>query len=115
MGSAGLEFDSNDAPEKARLNQKTTYVSTGTNIAALGTTYPGQMAYATTTSGGFTADTLYVRNAANSAWVTIKTVTDALQESSETNTTPVTDDGELISVVGTRYYSHFTLPTTDPF
>ena len=112
---AGTEFLSNEQPEKAKLNQKTTFVDTGTNIAALATTYPGQMAYATTTSGGFTADTLYVRNAANSAWVTATTATTGITAGTATTFTGPSDDTNHDAVAGTRYYAFYTLPTTEPF
>jgi len=113
MGSAGLEFDSNDQPSAARLNQKTTFVGTTAQIAALGTTYAGQLAYDTD------LDTLYVRNAANSAWNEVHLITDNITETSEANTTPVTTNATWTSggtplVAATRYYSHFTLPTTEP-
>jgi len=113
MGSAGLEFDANDSPEKARLNQKTTFVGTGAQISGLSTTYPGQFAFCTSTGSGYTADVLYVRNAANSAWVS-QVLTDTISETTETTTTPITDDTNHDAVAGTRYYQFITLPTTDP-
>jgi len=115
MGSAGLEFDPVDSYSSARLNQKTTFVGTGTQIAALATTYPGQLAYATSTTGGFTIDTLSVRNVANTAWVLIATFTGSVTETSEANTTPVTDGADFTAVAGTRYYAFFTLPSTEKF
>lgn len=51
------------------MNQKTLYVGTGTQLEALSTTYAGMYAYVTTAGGTKIADTLYQRNAANSAWV----------------------------------------------
>jgi len=108
MGSAGLEFDPVDSYSAARLNQKTTFVGTGTQIAALATTYAGQLAFATSTTGGFNIDTLYERNSANSAWAAI-----VYNEIAEANTTPVTDGADFVHVSGTRYYAFFTLPTTE--
>lgn len=114
MGSAGLEFDADDQPEKTRLNQKTTFVGTGGQINGLSITYPGQRAYCTASGSGFTVDIEYMRNASNTAWVSAFTFNDAVTETSETNTTPVTDNADFTAVIGTRYYAFFTLPTTDP-
>ena len=83
MGSAGLEWDANDQPEEARLNQKTNFVGTGAQIAAIGTTYAGMVAYCTSSGSGFTADTLYVRDAADSAWNDVSLITDNITETSE--------------------------------
>lgn len=89
-------------------------MGTGAQINALSTTYPGQRAYCTSTGSGFTVDVLYVRNAANDTWVTIKAITDTLSESNTTTTTPISDDTNHDIVAGTRYYQFITLPTTDP-
>ena len=51
------------------MNQKTLYVGTGTQLEALSTTYAGMYAYVTTAGGTKVADTLYQRNAGNTAWV----------------------------------------------
>ena len=69
MGSAGTEFEVADVISASRMNQKTLFVGTGTQLEALSTTYPGMYAYVTTAGGTKIADTLYQRNAANSAWV----------------------------------------------
>src|SRR3990167_1156808 len=114
MGTAGLEFDATDMPEKARLNQKTTFVGTGTQINALSTTYAGQLAFCTLTGSGFTIETLYVRNAANNAWNEVNFITDNITETSESNTTPITDGADFTVTAGHRYYAFFTLPTTEP-
>lgn len=68
MGSGGLQFDSADVLGAARLNQKTLFVGTGAQINGLATTYAGQMAYCTTSGNGFTIDTFYQRNGANTGW-----------------------------------------------
>lgn len=68
MGSGGTDYEIGDVISAARLNQKSTFVGTGAQIAALGTTYVGQKAYCITTGSGFQADREYVRNAANTAW-----------------------------------------------
>lgn len=51
------------------MNQKTLFVGTGTQIGALSTTYAGMYSYCTTAGGSFVADTLYQRNAGDTAWV----------------------------------------------
>lgn len=76
--------------------------------------YPGQIVFCTSTGSGYTADNIYVRNAANSAWSLVKAITDVLVETSTTTTTPITDDTNHDAVAGTRYYQFITLPTTDP-
>jgi len=113
MGSGGLEFDSNDQPEQARLNQKTTFVGTGAQIAALSTTFAGQHAFCTSTGSGFTVDNEYIRNAANDAWLNFADITLGVNETSESSSTPITDDGDLTVAAGHRYYAFFTLPTTE--
>jgi len=69
MGSGGTEWEVADVISASRMNQKTLFVGTGTQIDALSTTYAGMYVYSTDTSGTKIADTLYQRNAANSAWV----------------------------------------------
>ena len=115
MGSSGLEFDASDQPEKARLNQKTTFIGTGDQINGLATTYPGQKAYCTSTGSGFTVDTLYVRNAANSSWTANSSATAVIVETSESNTTPITDGADFTVTAGHRYYAFFTFPSTEKF
>ena len=73
------------------------------------------LAYSTDTSGASTIDTLYVRNAANDAWVTVATYSGAVTETAEANTTPVTDGANFDAVAGVRYYAFFTLPSTEKF
>lgn len=60
----------NDTISATRMNEKTTFQGTGAAISGL-TTYAGMVAFCTSTGSGFTADTLYFRNAANSAWLTV--------------------------------------------
>jgi hypothetical protein len=69
LGSGGTEWEVADVISASRMNQKTLFVGTGTQIDALSTTYAGMYVYSTDTSGTKVADTLYQRNAANSAWV----------------------------------------------
>lgn len=67
MGSGGGAWVTGDTITAARANQKSFLIDTGANISSA-TTYAGMPAYCTSTGSGFTADHLYVRNAANSAW-----------------------------------------------
>lgn len=69
MGSAGLEWDAEDAFTSTRGNQKTNFIGTGAQINALSTTYAGQTAYCTSTGNGFTIDKWYTRDAANTTWI----------------------------------------------
>lgn len=69
MGSAGTEWEVADVISASRMNQKTLFVGTGTQLEALSTTYAGMYAYVTTVGGTKIADTLYQRNAGNTAWV----------------------------------------------
>lgn len=66
---SGLEYGSADVLTPARLNQKTRFIGTGAQIAAIGTTYPGMAAFCTSTGSGFTVNTEYVRNNANDGWL----------------------------------------------
>jgi len=106
-----LQWDANDGFSAARGNQKTCFVGTGTQIAAISPTYAGQLAYATSTSGGFTIDVLYERNAANNAWNQV-----TFQEKAEASNTPTTDNADFTPGAGgqfDRYYEYVTLPNTE--
>lgn len=111
MGSAGLEWDATDMPEKARLNQKTLFVGTGAQISGLSTTYAGQEAFCTSTGSGFTVDIYYIRNSANSAWITSTNIDNAVTETAELNSTPVTDNADFTATAGNRYYAFLTIPS----
>ena len=112
MGSGGGIFDPVDSFSAARLNQKSTFVGTGAAIAALGTTYAGQFAYCTSTGSGFTIDVLYVRNAANDAWVGETDFFPGI--TTEQNTTPITDGADFTATAGVRYYAFFTISDSFP-
>lgn len=76
----------------------------------MATTYAGMFAFCTSTGSGFTADLLYVRNAANAAWITI-----TLKETAEANSTPITDNADFTVTAGHRYYAFYTIPSTEKF
>jgi len=118
LGSGGLQYDANDGFSAARGNQKSTFVGTGTQIAALGVTYAGQRAYSTDTSASFTINVGYIRNAANNAWEIEFDPSGVLIESAEISTTPTTDNADFTPGAGgqfDRYYEYHTLPTTEKF
>lgn len=117
MGSGGLAFDANDGFSAARGNQKTVFVGTGTQIAALGVTYVGQRAYSTDTSAGFVIDNGYVRNAANNAWNIAFSPNAVLIESAELNSVTAVgnDTATSVTTAENRYYAYFTLPSTEFF
>lgn len=72
MGSGGTQWEVADVVSASRMNQKTLFVGTGAQIAALGTTYAGQMAMCTETAGSFLKDSMYFRTAANGFWLKLK-------------------------------------------
>ena len=112
MGSAGLEFDAGDQPEATRLNQKCNFSGTGAQIAAIGTTYKGMLAFCESTGSGFTVNHVYQRNAANTAWIDY--ALDGIQITAELNTTPISDTADFTVTAGQRYYAFITLPTDHP-
>ncbi len=69
-GANGEVWQTDDPGTVARMNQKTILIDTGSAINSA-TTYAGMMAYCISSGSGFIADTLYERNAANSAWVPV--------------------------------------------
>jgi len=72
MGSGSYFVAALDNNSAARMNQKCNTIDTGAALAALSSTYAGQIVTSTTTETGFSADTMYQRNAANNAWVAIE-------------------------------------------
>lgn len=58
-----------DVITAARANEKTIFQGTGAAISGLATTYPGQLAFCTSTGSGFNINMSYVRNVANTAWI----------------------------------------------
>jgi hypothetical protein len=64
------QFATGDSVTASKIGNKTVLIDTGTNIGGA-TVLAGQLAVSTDTSGGFTQDRLYVRNAANNAWLEV--------------------------------------------
>ena len=62
MGSGGTEWEVADVISASRSNQKTWFIGTGAQIAALGTTYAGQIAFCTSTGSGYTVEKIYQRD-----------------------------------------------------
>lgn len=69
MSVSGGYFALEDFFSPARFNRKTNTHLTGSQIASLNPTYPNQLVVCTLTEAGFTADTAYLRNTANTAWI----------------------------------------------
>ncbi len=99
-------WETADTITKDRMNEKTIFQGTGSAISTLASTYSGMLAFCTSSGSGFTAEKLYQRNVANSAWL------EKGSEAAEANTTPVTDDSEGLSP-DIRNYAFFTLPSTE--
>lgn len=58
----------NQTVEFKKMHQLHFFVGSGAEIAALTRTYSGQLVYVTTGGSCFSADSIYVRNTANTAW-----------------------------------------------
>lgn len=69
MSVPGGYFITEEFFSPARFNRKTNTHLTGAEIAALSPTYPNQKVVCTATGSGFTVDTEYLRNSANTAWI----------------------------------------------
>lgn len=67
MGTDGGKFDVSDRVTADRLNRKTVFIGTGSEISALAT-YPGMLAYSTAAGSGLGTDVLYERNSADNGW-----------------------------------------------
>lgn len=92
MGSAGLQWDVGDYISAARMNQKGEFVGTGAEIAGISPAYPGQQAFCSATGSGFTVDTLYQRNAANTAWNAVGALSGAVNANLVKFSTPASSD-----------------------
>jgi len=113
MAGGGEALDVGDGSSYTRLNQKLFYINTGTNIAALSPTYPGMRVFSTDTSGGFTVDIAYERDAANAVWNTLASrLTILFGETAEMSTTPITDDTDFTPTANRRYFAYYTFPNT---
>ena len=60
----------NDTISAVRMNEKTIFQGSGSDINGL-TTYAGMLVYCTSTGSGFVIDNYYRRNAANTSWSAI--------------------------------------------
>lgn len=69
MSNIGNAWFGEDNMSAARLNAKTIWIGTGTQLSNLSPTFAGQVAISTTTASGFTADTAYFRNSTNDGWL----------------------------------------------
>lgn len=69
MSVSGEYFATEEFFSPARFNRKVNTHLTGAQIASLNPTYPNQLVVCTSTGSGFTVDTMYIRNSANTAWI----------------------------------------------
>jgi len=114
MADDSLQFATDDSDFTAKMNRKTVFVGTGTQINSIINPYSGQYALCTVTGSGFTADRIYIRNNANTSWVLKRELGGGIEESSEVGTTPTsTNSGSFLT--NRRKYDFFTLPTTEDF
>ena len=111
MADDGLTFTADDTDFTAKMNRKSLVVGRGSQLANLTTTYGGQIAYSTVTENGFTIDKFYVRDTANSAWFNKKNIT----ETAETVLNTPVADNTVGDVSASKYYSFFTMPSTEKF
>lgn len=111
MADDALEYATDMTDLTTKSNRKMILVGNSTQLTGLTPTYPGQIIYATTTGGAFTADVYYKRDAANTTW----TAGDVTIESSEQ--TDIQTSGAATDVIpqNVRYYGFFTLPSTEKF
>ena len=108
MADDSLEYSVDMTDLTTKANRKMVVVGRGRQLNSLTTTYPGQYAYCTETENGFTIDNYYRRKSDNLGWNNHL----AGVESSEQNTTPITDDAST-TIGNGRVYVFFTLPTTE--
>ena len=111
MADDSLEYAADENFLHSKANRKTVVVGNGTQLTNLTNTYPGQVAYCTATSGSFTVDKYYTRNAADSAWIEISTLG---SESTEffAGLLPYTVNVALAST-NQRMWKYYTLPSTE--
>lgn len=69
MSVSGEYFTTEEFFSPARFNRKVPSHYTGAQIAGLSPTYANQLVVCTATGSGFVADTLYMRNSSNTAWI----------------------------------------------
>ncbi len=101
-----------------RMNQKTVFSGTGAQIAAIGTTYAGMLAFCTSTGSGFTAGVMYQRIEDNSAWKvvnipTLKVVIPAAAASDYASpVSPVTSSNSS-NIQNASYNTYYKLDSLD--
>src|SRR6185436_7073346 len=69
MSTLGLAWAGEDNISAARMNSKTVWHGTGTQLNALSPIYPGQIVISLDASAGFNADFVYYRSADNLVWL----------------------------------------------
>jgi hypothetical protein len=101
-----------DSASQGRMNQKTVTIDTGANLALIAPTYKGQLIFSLDSTGGFTTNFLYERDASNTTWLQVSPPTAHYHSS---NTT-----GGLLSTIlsnnqGQFSFNNFTSPTKSQF
>jgi hypothetical protein len=109
MGSGGTEWETNDIFDPTRMNQKTLFVGSSTQISTFVTSpNVGQCVFSLNTSGSYQANKKYYRNSANDAWLA--------NEIDDTSYSSTQSDNSIgITVENVRHYALLTLPSTYKF
>jgi hypothetical protein len=68
MSTLGVAWSGEDNISAARMNAKTIWQGTGTQLNGLSPLYPGQIVVSLDASAGFNADFVYYRSADNQSW-----------------------------------------------
>lgn len=110
MGTDGGKFDVSDRLTADRLNRKTVLVETGANISAVAAT-PGMLAFCTSSGSGFTANHFYLRDASNTIWLELSTLSEAstlLNKTINTDQNTIKDSatnnaGDILVSDGTKF------------
>jgi hypothetical protein len=112
MADDALEYSADMTDLATKANRKMCIVGNSTQLTNLTTTYGGQLVYATSTGGVFTADKYYIRNAANSSWTEYST-NGTLSVEYFTGLTYGTSETVLQGGGNSRIFRTYTLPSTE--
>lgn len=114
MADDSLQFTTDDSDFTAKMNRKTTFVGTGTQINSIVNPYPGQWAFCTSTGSGFIINRIYQRNTANTSWILIRELDGGIEVSAEQNAAGVADLDDTV-LNNQRMYWAWTMPSTEDF
>lgn len=108
MSSLGLQWSGEENVSAARMNSKTIWKGTGSQLASLSPLYPGQIAVSFDATGGFSADAVYYRSADNQSWL-------PLSMSKHLHDTDFDESGGLFSnIVQANIYDTFWINLLHP-